>query len=237
MSRTSVMMQADMKNISRDALSLVILMIPLIIFSFLRWGVPLVRGVCLQWFDLSDYYMLIYALFFLMIPYMSGILAGFLFLDERDQHILEVIAVTPLQRRGHLWHRSLLMMGVAVVFCVGLFPWVGLVQIDWTRQVLVSLAVSLEVPLFALLLLALAGNKVEGLALSKFLGLVSFAPIVAYFLPGAWKFTMAWSPPFWMVQAYMADSAVSFWVLLGVGLVYHVVLVGVLVKRMEAMQG
>ncbi len=233
MMKIRMMAKADWKNISRDAISFVVLLVPLMLFFVMKFLIPVIRDFALQWFELQEYYILIFSLFFIMVPYMTGILAGFLFLDERDQHILEAIAVTPLQRRGHLWFRSSLMMLLSLAFALGLYPWSGLVSPDWMRLLVVALVASLEVPLFALLLLSIAHNKVEGLAISKFLGLVSFAPIIAFFLSGAWKYTMAWSPPFWLVQAYLADSSSAFWIHIGVGLAYHIVLVGLLIRRME----
>jgi len=233
MKRFVMMLQADLKNISRDAMSFMILLVPPLLFLVMKFLIPLFQILVVEWFDLSHYYSLIFSVFIIMVPYMTGILAGFLLLDERDQHILEVIAITPLQRSGHLWFRSGSMMFLSVAFAIGLYPWSSLVTPNWLRLIFVVLVATLEVPLFALFLLSIAQNKVEGLAISKFMGLFSFAPILAYFLPGIWKYTMAWSPPFWLVQAYLAESQPAFWIFLVVGLLYHSLLLWVLIGHME----
>jgi hypothetical protein len=62
---------------------------------------------------------------------------------------------------------------------------------------LLSALLAIEAVTFAFLLLALAGNKVEGLALSKLLNFASIAPFLAA-LPWAWRYAGGVIPSFWI---------------------------------------
>ncbi|MFZ5898017.1 MAG: hypothetical protein ACOYU7_02355 [Bacillota bacterium] len=74
-------------------------------------------------------------------------------------------------------------------------------------------AVSFTTPLVALLLGALAGNKIEGLALGKILGFALVTPVVVFFVPPAWQLLLAWNPWYWgylgLLQAYAGNALLS----------------------------
>lgn len=55
-----------------------------------------------------------------------GILAEFIILDERDDHLLEYYAITPLQKSGYLGYRLLMPVIISFIFS---FSWEYLPEI------------------------------------------------------------------------------------------------------------
>src|SRR6266567_2382188 len=93
----------DLKNVRRDSLLLWLPLIPIIQALVIRSGVPIVAAELQQHlgFDLTHYYPLIMGAFVLESPITTGVIVGFLLLDERDSHMLTALLVTPLPF-GHL---------------------------------------------------------------------------------------------------------------------------------------
>ena len=81
----------------------------------------------------------------------------------------------------------------------------------------------LEGPIIALYLAALAGNKVEGLALSKGIGIFMLAPIVGIFTESWWKHLAGIIPFYWPVQALasLSQSGQNYWVFIVLGILVH----------------
>ena len=115
-------------------------------------------------------------------------------LDERDERLIDYYAVTPLRKQGYYMYR--LFLPVLITLLVSL-----LYQAEhW--PVLILLAV--EAPIYALFLVAFAANKVEGLALSKLVGLLLIGAICAYFVPERWQWLAAPLPTYWPSRLYVS---------------------------------
>jgi fluoroquinolone transport system permease protein len=225
----------DLKNIRRDGLLLLSLLAPLLFAATMRFGLPLLRDFLFQrtGLDLAEHYSFAMSFLTLMTPMMLGLLAGFILLDERDENLLNYYAVTPLTKTGYFLYRMAapVIMGFFLAFLlVGL---VGLAPVHYGKLVPVVLMASLEGPMFALILGAYAANKVEGLALSKALGISFLAPLAGYLLESRWHLLAGLFPPYWVTQAFLASSQSQAWYAFytGTGLLYHLLVVYALLRK------
>ena len=144
---------------------------------------------------------------------MIGWVTGFLFLEDRDDGPLLAHDVSPLGKGGFMLYRGavafLLTGAIALASCALLIPDNGL-----SRNVLISVLVGAEAVAAALVLPAIARNKVEGLALTKLTSLASLAPMLAA-LPSPWRYLGAVLPPYWigellgLSQDYALPAAVA----------------------------
>lgn len=112
-------------------------------------------------------------------------LSGFMLLDERDDDTLTALRVTPASLQGFTFYRLLTGFALSVLYILVTTPPTGLLSLaDTLRAVPAAFLASLFAPLTAMLLGALASNKVEGFAVMKGFGLLMMGPLMAYFVPG-----------------------------------------------------
>jgi fluoroquinolone transport system permease protein len=207
---------------------------PMAIIAFARFAFPLLSEWIEQQytFDLSVYTDFTVIFLLVIVTLLPGTMAGLLMLDERDENIIAYYAVTPLARNGYLYYRMFLPSLLSLLLTTLFFSLSGIAKIQMeSGYTLVLLA--LEAPCIALLLTAFAANKVEGLALSKANGLLIAGPIVVSFVPESWQFLGMWVPTFWPAKCYIAGISNEPLIALGsfgVGFVFHVILLMVLIR-------
>jgi fluoroquinolone transport system permease protein len=88
-------------------------------------------------------------------------------------------------------------------------------------------------PVYALLLACFADNKVQGFALMKALGILSWPPVIAYFLPLVWQWVMGIVPTFWPVKLFwmLEGGEPGWWPYLLVALAYQALLLAALLRH------
>ncbi|MCH7760903.1 hypothetical protein IIA15_05805 [candidate division TA06 bacterium] len=237
--RTTYVLKAlgsiDAKSVRRDSLLRWMGLIPILIALLLRWGVPsLAVWLSRQFqFDLVPYYPLLMSFVLLAVPMMYGSVIGFLLLDQRDDHTLTALQVTPLTLNGYLAYRITIPMLLSVVMSVIIFPVAGLVEIRFLPLLIAALAASLLAPGYALLLAAFAKNKVQGFALMKAAGILGWPPVMAYFVQSGWQLAFGIVPTYWPAKLFWVLEAgeANAWVYLLVGVVYQSLLVAILLRR------
>jgi fluoroquinolone transport system permease protein len=208
-----VRLRADLRNMSRDALLLPVLASPLLLGLAARFGYPPLES----WVDgeygvdLTPHRPVVALLTVLLhVPVVFGMLGALLLLDDHDTGALRVIRVSPLGVPRHVAGR-LAMVSVATV--VGLLvaaPLSGLVPATAWAAVLLAVPAG---PLFALAVLAAAGDRVRGLAVAKVFGLPAYLPLAAWWLPPAAGWPLAVLPGFWVLRVW--DGAHPGWLLGG----------------------
>jgi fluoroquinolone transport system permease protein len=227
--------RVDLKNIRRDSLMLVLLAYPILLGVLLRWLIPYATVGLAGVFDVTPYHLLLTSFLGLLImPMLTGYLAGFLLLDERDQNTLTVLMVTPLPIQTYALYRVIAPVIISAVGILILVPFIGVAVLTPEKLLPLALAASLLAPIFALLLTSVAKNKVQGIAMMKGMSIFMFAPFVAWWVPEPWQWLLGLVPTFWPVKAYWLAAAGEpyLWVA-AVGVVYTVALLVVLFKRFQ----
>ena len=141
----------------------------------------------------------------LLIPAsLIGWVTGFLLLEDRDEGTLLAIDVTPVGKSGFLAYRS----GVTalVAFAITLFAW-PLVIPDATAGMaffIAALTAAYAVAA-AVVLPAIARNKVEGLALTKLTNFAIVFPLVA-FVPSPLRYIAGIVPTYWIGELLAPGS-------------------------------
>lgn len=227
----------DTKQIARDPMLLMTMIGPFVLGLAFRYGVPAVE----TWLSvpLSGHAVFLMSVTLAVIPAMIGMLVGFMLLEERDEDVLAFLAVTPLSKTGYLWYR--MSMPVVVSFLLSFVVlWItGLVPPSFFKMIPVVGMLALEAPIIALMMAVLAGNKVEGLAVSKVSGVLLMAPVAAYFLDGGWQYIGGVLPTFWAMKAFMAsyEPGLAYWGFTAWGSVMHLALLWWLARVFERRSG
>ena len=226
----------DVKSVRRDSLLRWVLLLPLLLAAAVRWLLPDMVGrvEALTRIELLPYLPIVlsYALL-LLTPVMAGVLIGFLLLDQRDDHTLTALQVTPLPMNSYLAYRLAVPMLLSLVLTLGVFPLAGLMDAGLVPLLLAALVATPLAPIFALALASFAGNKVQGFALMKAGSVLYFPPLIAYFVSAPWQWAFGIMPNFWPAQLYWLAQAGEphYWLALPIGLAYQALLLVVLVRR------
>lgn len=133
----------------------------------------------------------------LMIPaVLIGWVTGFLLLEDRDEGMLLALDVTPVGKSGFLAYRATITALLSVA--VTLYAW-QLILPEVGLHVILGLTavVALNAVGAAVVLPAIARNKVEGLALTKLTNLISVVPLLAA-IPSPWRFLAGAIPSYWV---------------------------------------
>lgn len=238
MHKYRALLRHDMHNAWRDPMILLIVLGPLLLILAIRYGLPPFSAWLASFssIDLLSYSSLISAFLMLLIPQLIGIGAGLMMLDERDERLIDCYAVTPLRKKGYIAYRLTLPVVIACVMSA-LFLLASGVTRQQPENGAVLLLLVLEAPLISLFLVTLAANKVEGLALSKMIGLLLLGAVSAYFVPLPWQYLAGILPTYWPSKLYLDGSALGgkpylAWAVFGIGLTWHLILLQLLLRRL-----
>ncbi len=236
MTRALALIRSDLTNILREPILLLVTCLPFIIGLIMRFGVPWLTELVAHLVDLTAHYDFMQSFALLLAPCFVGWVIGFLLLDERDEDILTVIAVTPLGRRGFLTYRLALPTAVAFVASLAILPVAGLAPFDPIRLVPVALLAALEAPMMTMFLIAFADNKVEGLVYAKGASVWLFAPLAILFVDQPWQTVAGLVPPYWVTKAFLAPAGATgeYLLALAAGVVVHGLALWLLARRFNA---
>lgn len=206
--------RADARNVSRDSMLALLVASPLLLGLALRFGYPpLAAWLAAEYAVDSTPYRPVLALVavVLHVPVIAGMTAALITLDDLDSGAIDVIRVSPLGIRRYLTYRLVATTGAAAVGLAVAAPLSGLVPATAWASALLAVPLA---PLFALAMLAVAGNRVQGVTAGKVLGLAAYGPIAAWWLTGAAGWAFAALPAFWVVRAW--DHPAPQWIAGGV---------------------
>lgn len=228
----------DARNVRRDALLRWLILAPVGLAAAVRWVMPglLTAVSAIIHVDLMPYFppLMSFGLI-ILVPYLAGMVIGFLLLDQKDDGTLLALQVTPLPLRLYLAYRLSAPMLVSVVMTLIAAPLSGIVDLGVGPLLLVAVGAAPTAPLFALALTAVAQNKVQGLALTKTAGVFMLPPMIAYFVTANWQIVLGLVPTYWpakMLWTAQAGQSV-FWFYWVVGLAYQLALLWLLGRRFD----
>jgi fluoroquinolone transport system permease protein len=227
----------DLRNVLRDPVLLTFLLAPLFAVALLRLAVPFAAAYLDRryGFDLTAYYPLLLSLVLIGLPGGFGSLVGFMFLDERDDDTLNALRVTPISMTGYVGYRISAAVAASFLYVLGCVYLTGLVPASLLPNLVpAALLAGLFSPVAALMLVALADNKVEGIAISKALGVFLLGPLAAYFVGSDWQILLGALPTYWPARAFwVAADGGNAWPFLLIGAAYNLSLVFLLMRLLK----
>jgi fluoroquinolone transport system permease protein len=189
-------------------------------------------------FDLVPYYPLILTGFLLLTSIIiAGGLAAFLVLDEVDAGTLPALRVTPISLSTFFAYRAATVMGVTNVYVVATMSFSGIREPGLVPSLIpIGLLAGLSAVVTLLLIIAMASNKIQGLAAVRALGmLIAGLPCLPWFIDSGWNLAFGVLPPYWAAKAFWVASEHGTWwpYLLG-GVVYNLAVAWPLFRRFLA---
>lgn len=225
----------DVKNVGRDSMLAWVAILPVVLALILRIAIPwLTELVTAEFgFDLRPYYPLLMSFYLIMVPAVSGMVIGFLLLDERDDQILRALLVTPMPLSGYLFYRLSVPMVLGMVMTMVGYPLIQVMGLGFVELLVASFLASFVAPLMALVLATFAENKVAGFAVMKVVNGLSVLPIGGYFLPEPWQWLVGMVPMYWPLKVVwlMGAGEGSWGVMFVMGLMVNIAAVWWLLGR------
>lgn len=201
--------------IRRDTMMVLLLLGPWLAGAALGIGLPILAPWLLSAlnFDITPWYPLADAMLLLLTPMMAGMLAGFLMLDERDEGVGAYYPVTPIGYAGYLVSRLSLPVLWSILVAPLLMALFSLSHPAIPRVLGIAVIGGLSASASALLLVTFAKNKVEGLAVSKLMGIMMLPVLVPFFTGSPWGMAAGVFPAYWMGLLVNGDL---IWLLPGI---------------------
>lgn len=226
----------DTRSIARDSLLRWLVLLTLPFGLLFRFGIPPITAELDQrlGFDLVPYYPLVMSTLGVLAAGFIGAVIGFLLLDQRDDQTLPALLVTPLSLGEYLRYRLAVPTVLSLLLTMLMFPLAGLTRVTVTQILLSSLCGAPLAALYTLFIGSFAANKVQGLALSKAVGVLGPPAIAAYFVPWPWQLPLAFVPHYWPLKVFwLCDEGAgnAAFAVAGLGIAYQGMLVWLLARR------
>lgn len=230
----------DLRGTYRDHLLVMLVIAPVIWTSGVALLTPQVTELLAErnGFDLVPYYPLILTAFLLLTSIIVvGGLAAMLILDEVDAGTMAALRVTPVPLATFFGYRAATVMGVTTAYVIATLPLSGILEPGLLLSLLpIGLLAGLSAIVTTLLVLAMAGNKIQGLAAIRGMGmLIAGLPCLPWFIDSAWGLAFGVLPPFWAAKAFwVASDHGTWWPYLTCGVVYNLAVAWPLFRRFLA---
>jgi fluoroquinolone transport system permease protein len=233
----------DIRGTYRDPLLVMIVIAPVIWTTGVALLTPMFTETLAERydFDLVPYYPLILTAFLLLTSIIiAGGLAAFLVLDEVDAGTLTALRVTPVPLSTFFAYRAATVMAVTTVYVIVTMSLSGILRPGLVPALIpIGLLAGLSAVVSMLLILAMAGNKIQGLAAVRALGmLIAGLPCLPWFIQSGWNLAFGLLPPYWAAKAFwVASDNGIWWPYVVVGIVYNVAVAVPLFRRFLSKNG
>ena len=230
----------DLRGTYRDPLLVMIVAAPIIWTTGVAVLTPRFTAMLAAryQFDLVPYYPLILTAFLLLTSIIIvGGLASFLVLDEVDAGTLTVLRVTPVPLSTLFAYRAATVMAVTTIYVVATMSFSGILRPGLVPSLVpIGLLAGLSAVVSMLSILAMANNKIQGLAAIRALGmLIAGLPCMPWFIHSGWNLAFGVLPPYWAAKAFwVASDHGTWWPYLLGGVVYNLAVAWPLVRRFLA---
>lgn len=205
MRHTMKLFEIGMKQISKDGMLLVMIPAPLLVGLFFKVAVPFINAILTSQFQFSitPWYGLADGMLICLTPMFVAIISAFLLLDERDAGISAFYQITPAQGYPYLLARVGIPMIWAFITTLIAAAVFKISAISFAEILSSGLISSLTGIALAMMVVSIAENRVEGLAVSKLMGISFIGLILIWFVPAPYHFSMAFLPSFWIGKLLM----------------------------------
>ena len=187
---------SDAMNIARDPMLLFAIVMSLVPAAGFYFGREAMDAAALETFGLSGFSRYVAPIVLILPAMLVGWITGFLLLEDRDDGPLLAVDVTPVGKGGFLGYRVTVTAIVAVAITLYAAPLV-IPEQGWGMAALMAVLIAAEAAMVAIILPAIARNKVEGLALTKLINLAAIVPLLAI-VPSPLRLLAGIVPPFWI---------------------------------------
>lgn len=210
MKQTIRLFQIGLKQTTRDGILLILLPAPVLVGLLFKFFIPFANGMLGEQFSFSllPWYGLADGMLICLTPMFAAMISSFLLLEELDEGISLFYQITPAGGYSYLTARIVIPMIWAFFMTMavaGVFNISGLSILT----ILASSVLSALTGIFlAMIIVSLAKNRVEGLALSKLMGIIFLGLALVWFIPEPYQYLAAFLPTFWVGKTIESGAGI-----------------------------
>ena len=218
------MLKFELKNVLRDKMNFSMLVYPFLMLAMTVFLFPLIfKMEEMQGQGLEITMILVIVMLLSMGFMITGALLGFALLDNKDEDVLQTIAVTPISKKGYVKFKLVYTYIISVLSCFLMLAGTKLFasaeyaltygemtiylfdSLTYLHILAFSFSSSLLVPAMGLSIVALSKNKIEGFAYMKASGFLILVPMLLVFptFKGAGQYILSIFPNFWGTQGVL----------------------------------
>lgn len=211
-------LQIGLLQTLRDGILLILLPAPFLLGVIMKIGIPIVNTILIEKlnFTISPWYNLLDALLITMTPCLVSMICAFVMLEERDEGTMAYYSITPAAGYNYFIARIVLPMIWAFLCTILVKLLFGLTYCSIPKLLGLAVISSLHGAAIAMLLVTFAGNRVEGLALSKLVGVFLLGLPVVWFVAKPYQYFAAFLPSYWISRILVEPDSLAL-ILLGIG--------------------
>jgi hypothetical protein len=187
---------SDAMNVARDPMLLLATAMSLLPALALHYARIPMDAAALATFGMTEVSRFFVPIALTIPAALIGWVTGFLLLEDRDEGMLLALDITPVGKSGFLAYRVSVTALLAIALTLYAWPLV-LPETGLLVALCLAVLVGINTVGFAVVLPAIARNKVEGLAVTKLTNLLAVAPLLAA-IPSPLRFLAAPLPTFWI---------------------------------------
>lgn len=197
-------------EIWNDIMLSVIIVVPILVGLFFKFGIPLTESYIVKSLDISSFlspYYIIFDIILMLIPSsMFAFAAVMVMLEQLDNGIAKYLVVTPLGKSGYLISQIILPTIIFFIYTIVNTFIFKLTDITFIQIFLTSIITSLIGIVNSFIIITFSHNKIEGLALSKFSALIILGTLIPFFVNTKIKYLASFLPTFWIGQFYISNN-------------------------------
>lgn len=230
----------DLRGTYRDPLLVMLVVAPVIWTTAVAVLTPMATEMLAERyaFDLVPYYPLVLTGFLLLTSIIiAGGLAAFLVLDEVDAGTLTALRVTPVPLSTFFGYRAATVVMVTTAYVIATMSFSGILEPGLVPALVpIGVLAGLSAVVTLLLIIAVAGNKIQGIAMVRVLGmLIAGLPCLPWFIDSIWGLAFGVLPPYWAAKAFwVASDHGDWWPYLLAGAIYNLAIAVPLFRRFLA---
>lgn len=201
------------RSVIADGMLLFMLIMPVLLALLFRLVIPAVVEQ-FNWTFLPPYYILFDLFLSTIAPTFWTFASSMTILDEMDSGISRHLMVTPIGKSGYLTSRlGFPLMLAYPVTCLILY-FANLSGLNVGNILGIAFLGTVSSLLSALLVVVIADNRVEGMAINKLAGLLGMGCFVPFFVHGWQQYLFAILPSFWLAKFALTDNYLYFFIVL-----------------------
>lgn len=198
-----------LKQMSHDNMVVILCVAPLLVALLFYFGIPALSNLLENEYnlkDLSEYSRLFDLLLAVLTPYLFGFASAMVMLGEIDEHIVPSFYVSPLGRKGYLISRLLFPTLISTLITILIISAFNLSDLGMVLLIVISVLAAIVCLIPFLLIVTLAKNKVEGMALAKMSGLILIGLFIPFFIIDNIQYIFAFMPSFWLAKLTISSN-------------------------------
>lgn len=200
MRQTYKLFLIGLKQSSKDGMLIALLIAPFLLGILFKLGIPYANSILENQlsFSLNSWYGLIDGFLICLNPMFMAIVCAFLLLEEYDEKIYAFYQITPVEGFSYIFSRIGIPMLWSLFSSFLMAVIFNISELSLRIIVLTSFISTFMGLALAMMVVSIAKNRVEGLVLSKLMGISILGLAVIWFIPYPYQLIAGFLPSYWI---------------------------------------